>query len=120
MSENIGVFVALRAPGRSRAGAPSPVNPQVWYEWAVTSPTTQPIHNPGGRSCDASEILSLGEGSGLRGWISKLCLEYEEQEAYQHQGAEFSVKHLGLRAPEGRENLGLWKSHHRSRYSVGK
>ena len=24
---------------------------QVWYEWAVTTPTPQPIHNPGGRSC---------------------------------------------------------------------
>mmetsp|Transcript_10725 Transcript_10725/g.25357 ORF Transcript_10725/g.25357 Transcript_10725/m.25357 type:complete len:608 (+) Transcript_10725:44-1867(+) len=23
---------------------------KVWYEWAVTSPTPQPIHNPGGRS----------------------------------------------------------------------
>lgn len=23
---------------------------KVWYEWAVTAPTPQPIHNPGGRS----------------------------------------------------------------------
>lgn len=23
---------------------------KVWYEWAVSKPTPQPVHNPGGRS----------------------------------------------------------------------
>ncbi|OLQ14917.1 hypothetical protein AK812_SmicGene932 [Symbiodinium microadriaticum] len=29
---------------------------EVWYEWAVTSPTPQPIHNPGGRSCASGKF----------------------------------------------------------------
>ena len=32
---------------------------EVWYEWAVSQPAPQPVHNPGGRSCAGLLLLLL-------------------------------------------------------------